>query len=192
MRYAKPEGADCSVLELGCGAGANIPFFESLSVHYHAVEGSPIMVERLKNKYSELKENIACSDFTEEVRWSGPFDLVVDRGALTHNTTRAIEKSLSLVCDKLKTGGMFIGIDWFSMEHSNYRKGSDGGDKHTRTKYPDGSFANLGRVHFSNKEHLEQLFRDFTLEVLEHKTVRREIPAEGHIFASWNMVDRKE
>ena len=29
MRYARPENKDFSVLELGCGAGANIPFFSA-------------------------------------------------------------------------------------------------------------------------------------------------------------------
>ena len=34
MRYAQPRTNKFKVVELGCGAGANIPFFLSLGVGY--------------------------------------------------------------------------------------------------------------------------------------------------------------
>ena len=47
MRYARPTGENFRVLELGCGAGANIPFFISLGVDYYAIDGSSTIVEIL-------------------------------------------------------------------------------------------------------------------------------------------------
>jgi hypothetical protein len=38
MRHAKPSGKQFRVLEIGCGAGANIPFFLSLGVEYFGVQ----------------------------------------------------------------------------------------------------------------------------------------------------------
>ena len=42
------------VLELGCGAGANIPFFVQRKAAYYAVDGSATMVEKLKEKFGSL------------------------------------------------------------------------------------------------------------------------------------------
>ena len=42
------------VLELGCGAGANIPFFKSLKVDYYAIDGSKTAVQRLWNRFRNI------------------------------------------------------------------------------------------------------------------------------------------
>ena len=65
MRYARPDSAEFKVLELGCGAGANIPFFRTLGVDYYTVEGSATAVESLKEKYTELSNNLVAGDFTK-------------------------------------------------------------------------------------------------------------------------------
>ncbi|MBO6179167.1 MAG: hypothetical protein J6O04_08340 [Selenomonadaceae bacterium] len=39
------------VLEIGCGAGANIPFFISVGADYYGVEGSGTMAKRLNEKF---------------------------------------------------------------------------------------------------------------------------------------------
>ena len=46
------------VLELGCGAGANIPLFISLNADYYSVEGSETIVSKLHHQYPQLKNNI--------------------------------------------------------------------------------------------------------------------------------------
>jgi len=47
-------------------------------------------------------------------------------------------------------------------------------------------------VHFSDKTHLEKLFSGFELEIMEHKTIRREKPQAGYTLATWNFVARKK
>jgi len=191
MRYARPHSGDFKVLELGCGAGANIPFFEWLGVKYFAIEGSHTIVSHLSNKFPKLEENIVAGDFTETIPFDGPFDLVVDRSSLTHNKTSAIINALSLVLGRLKPGGKFIGIDWFSTEHAAYFEGENLEDPFTKCNYRTGQFADIGVVHFSSREHLEYLFADFVIETLEHKIIRRDkqLDAEcGKVFAAWNFV----
>lgn len=191
MRYARPTGPAFRVLELGCGAGANIPFFQSLGVEYYGIEGSPAIVEKLRERFPSLEGNIVAGDFTLQIPFAGEFDLVVDRSSLTHNTTTAIVRCLDAAHAKLRSGGKFIGIDWFSTAYSEYRKGTAAEDEFTRTGYQEGSFADVGRVHFSDKPHLLELFKSFEITVLEHKRIEREIPADGWHFASWNFVARK-
>lgn len=191
MRHARPTGPGFRVLELGCGAGANIPFFHGLGVEYFAVEGSPAIVEKLKDSYPALKNNIVAADFTLGIPFDGEFDLVVDRASLTHNTTAAITRALDEIHEKLKPGGKYIGIDWFSTAYSDYLKGFAAGDEYTRTGFLEGSFVGVGRVHFSDKPHLLKLFNKFEVTVLEHKIIQRELPDDGWHFASWNMVAKK-
>lgn len=191
MRYARPTGPGFRVLDLGCGAGANIPFFLSLGVEYFGIEGSPAVVEKLKERYPALKDNIIAADFTLGIPFDGEFDLVVDRASLTHNTAAAIIRCLDAVHAKLKPGGKYVGIDWFSTAYSDYRKGVEVEDEFTRTGYLEGSFVDVGRVHFSDKPHLLDLFNRFEMMVLEHKIIQREIPDDGWHFASWNLVARK-
>ena len=188
MRYARPDGPQFRVLELGCGAGANLPFFKSLGVDYYGIEGSPAIVDKLHERFPEWKDRLVAADFTITVPFEGPFDLVVDRSSLTHNTTAAIKQCLELLRPKLKEGGKFIGIDWFSTTYSEFLKGRMAEDAYTRTGYTEGSFSHVGRVHFSDKAHLHELFDGFIFSVLEHKQIQRELPNDGWQFASWNFV----
>jgi len=193
MRYARPQSREWRVLELGCGAGANIPFFQWLDVQYYAVEGSPTIVSQLVEKFPTLKERITTSDFTREIPFPGPFDLVVDRSSLTLNLTTDIKKTLSMIHRCLKPEGKFIGVDWFSTEHADFLMGQPLEDHFTRGNFPSGQFAGIGVVHFSTREHLLDLFADYKIEILDHKIIRHDLPptAEHKVFASWNLVARK-
>jgi SAM-dependent methyltransferase len=183
------EGA--RVLELGCGAGANIPFFQSLGVQYHAMEGSGSMVRRLRDRFPALAPTIAAADFTAEQVFAPGFDLIVDRASLTHNSTSAIENSLRLTWKALKPGAYFIGVDWFSTKYSEFERGDEDVDKYTRTNYADGPFAGVGRVHFSDLAHLRALFSRFEVILIEEKIIQRAVPESKGQFASWNIVVRK-
>ena len=188
MRYVRPTGPGFRVLELGCGAGANIPFFRNLEVEYYAIEGSPTIVNKLHERYPDLREKIVVGDFTQELPFDVEFDLIVDRSSLTHNSTAAIRAGLTLAGDKLKPCGAFVGIDWFSVEFSEYRNGEDAGDAFTKKNFRTGSLADTGVVHFSDKEHLLELFSAFKVEVLVHKVVERHLPPDGWRYAAWNLV----
>jgi SAM-dependent methyltransferase len=192
MRYACPTGKDFRVLELGCGAGANIPFFTSLGVNYFAIDGSPMIIEILKKKFPSISKNIIQGDFTSEIPFEGNFDLIVDRCAITHNTTDSIKNCLSNIYDKLKKNGKYIGIDWFSTHNSDFLNGQTiDADKFTKTGYEKGMFTNVEQVHFSDKTHLLELFSDFEILHLEHKITKTEIPENLHQSAWWNIAIQK-
>ena len=180
-----------TVLELGCGAGANIPFFHALGVDYHAIEGSPTIVGRLHERFPDLAATIVCADFTCDDAMGTGFDLVLDRAALTHNDTRSIERSLASVHDALRPGGTFIGVDWFSTNHDDATRGVPVDDGFTRTNVSTGSFAGVGKIHFTDEARLRELFKAFEIVHLEEKIVRNVVPKVGHRLASWNIVARK-
>ncbi|MBL8400119.1 MAG: class I SAM-dependent methyltransferase [Candidatus Accumulibacter phosphatis] len=179
------------VLELGSGAGANIPLFISLGMDYYGIEGSPTIVKKLHQRYPDLIQNIIEADFTTRQPFEGRFDLVLDRASLTHNNTVSIRSALQIVSDALKPDGIFIGSDWFSMNHSDFLSGEAVDDDFTRTAYSKGQFTGVGKVHFSNALHLRDLFSNFEILFIEEKLMRRYEPQDNHQFASWNIVARK-
>ena len=189
MRYSNPNVAGFRVLELGCGAGANIPFFVNLGIDYYAVEGSESIVTRLHSKFPQLKDNIVCGDFTQTLP-EMKFHLIVDRGSVTCNDALAIRRCLRMCHSRLKSDGMYIGIDWYSTDSDAYREGEQAEDHYTRTNFTDGSFANTGRVHFSDREHLLDLFADYEISVLMQQTIIEDMPVSSTV-AVWNFVAKK-
>ena len=187
---SKPDGVN--VLELGCGAGPNIPFFEKIGFNYHAIEGSSTIVKRLHKKFPKFKDKILCGDFTREQPFNNKFDLILDRAALTHNNTNSIKFALNLVKQSLKKNALFIGIDWFSKNHSDSTKGIEIDDKYTRTNIMRGPFIGVGKVHFSNLSHMLELLHDFEIIFLEEKLSIHHKPISKYQFASWNFVARKK
>lgn len=187
-RYAKPVSGFKRVLELGCGAGANIPFFLKLGVDYCSVEGSPTIVAGLHQAYPALRESIVVGDFSVAIPFEGDFDLIVDRGSLIHNDTAGIRSGLGLAYQHLRSGGKFIGIDWFSDAHPGAGLGI-AFDSHTRTDITSGHLAGTGKVHFCDRGHLVDLLTEagFQIDRLEHKQHDVLIPA-GERFAWWNFV----
>ena len=178
------------VLELGCGAGANIPFFVKEETDYYAIEGSSTMADQLKKQFKDASVHITHGDFTKEIFFDETFDLVIDRGALTHNTTKDIARTIELVRTVLKPEGKFIGMDWFSTKHDEMtREGSKCIDGFTRV-FSSGYFAGLGNVHFSSEEHLHELFANFTFEYLAEKYTEEFIP-KRRVIAYWDFVAKK-
>jgi SAM-dependent methyltransferase len=114
-----------AVLELGCGAGANVPFFRELGVDYYSIEVSESAVTKLLQRFPELDGNVVVGDFTLEIPFDTQFDYIVDRASLAANSTSAITVSLELIADTLRSGGKMITVDMYSTEHSAYRPRPD-------------------------------------------------------------------
>lgn len=179
------------VLEFGCGAGANIPLFHALGMHYYAVEGSPTIVDQLHQRYPDIVNNIRVGDFTVDQPFDLTFDLVFDRAALTHNSTTPIKIALQYAYESLKPGGIFIGSDWLSRNFTNCSGGEAVDDEYTRTNYSEGPFAGVGKVHFSDEAHLRDLFAKFEIIFMEEKIIRSYEPLDSQQLAFWNIVASK-
>ena len=177
-----------NVLELGCGAGANIPYFKALSVNYYGLDGSKEIINHLKNQHPELEAQLECADFTSSQPFEKKFDLIFDRAALTHNNNKSIKQALALAGNSLKDQGIYIGIDYFSVRHSDYKNGISVDDEYTRTGYTSGQFKGCGKVHYFDKAHINNLFEKFEIIYLTEKITREYVPENSHQFASWNLV----
>ena len=191
-RYCKPLTESKNVLEFGCGAGANIPLFRSFGMNYFAIEGSQTIVHRLHQRFPDLANQIKVGDFTIDRPFDVEFDLVIDRAALTHNSTSSIRDGLKNALNALNSGGIFIASDWFSTKHSDFLGGEAADDFYTRKNYVEGQFSGVGLVHFFDEEHLSELFCDFNIKYLEEKIAKQYQPKVDHTFSSWNIVACKK
>ncbi|OQS42710.1 class I SAM-dependent methyltransferase [Chromobacterium haemolyticum] len=189
-RYARYWPSRPRVLELGCGVGANIPFFLAEKAEYFAIEGSAAAVRRLCERFPHLAPQLVHGDFIHHLPFKGEFDLIVDRAAMTHNSTDSILRAVQKLASILKPGGIYLGVDWFSTSHAGYGSGLPAEDVWTRQGYEDGPFAGVGKVHFSDREHLKTLFAGWDWLALEEKKIIREIPV-ADTLATWNFVARK-
>ncbi len=193
-RYCKdPINKKGKVLELGCGSGPNIPFIQSLGMSYYGIDGSSTAIQVLHQKFPKLKNNILIGDFTNMRHYSDipDIDIIVDRASVAHNDLSSIKQILNHSYDKLKTGGYFVGIDWFSTKHCDSKMGVKSNDENTRTDIKKGQFKNVGNVHFSDKNHLQELFSEFDIIFLEEKVINNIEPNGGYQSASWNIVAKK-
>ena len=181
-----------SVLELGFGTGPNIPFFLNSGYLYRGIEGSSEAVRLARSRFPEVADRLDVGDITS-FSCDEAFDLVVDRAALTHNTSDAIEEAFSCIRSSLRPGGVFVGVDWFSQRHSAWGAGEEV-DPFTRTHICEGQFAGVGIVHFETASNLSSTLHRAGLSVirLEEKTVTTIVGNGGEeVVASFNFVAKR-
>jgi len=188
MHFAEPANEKLRVLEIGCGAGANIPLFDSLNADYYGIDGSATIIEKLKQAFPDKSHQLHACDFTKEFYFDGPFDLIIDRGSLTHNCDADIRKSINLAFLALRKSGKLISVDWFSSEHSGNTAGEPGDDPYTRINFQTGPLIGTSIAHFSDQENIEDIFSKWTIVRLDHRTATPVIPKAGNFSASWNIV----
>ena len=177
------------VLEIGFGMGANIAFFLGKGVGYYGIEGSETAFNIVSEKFPELDKNLILGDFIKKRDYPEIFDMVVDRSSMTHNTSESIDQGLLNLRLAMKPGAKFVGVDWFSTEHSEFINGVEV-DANTKVFNDDSCFSGLGNVHFSDKSHLIDIFNKagFDITKLTHKKSYTEVPNNSYLFATWNFV----
>lgn len=167
------------ILELRCGAGANIPFFQSIKANYYAIEGSQTIVKRLQNSFNDSKINITCGDFTKDFEFDeiiGKVDLIIDRSSVTHNTTKSIQNVIKMALKALKPGGKYMAFDWFDINSDAYKNDEKIEIDSNTFVFKNGYFAGLGNVHFSDENHIKELFSDFKIDYLINNIKNQLLP----------------
>lgn len=189
--FPKNNKKKIKILELGCGAGANIPLFLKQKVDYYGLDGSEQIINFLKKKYPKIKKKLFVADFTKNIPSDKKFDLIIDRAAITCNKRSSIIKSISNLEQKLNKKGLFFGIDWYSTLSTDFKKGVIDEDRNTKKDMKNSIFSNAGSFHFSSKKMMLNYFKKFRVISLKHKI---EISEKGkkHKLATWTIVAEKK
>lgn len=192
MRYARPHQREtpAQVLEIGCGVGANIPLVQWFGGVFHGVDNSASALEGIRQRYGDDVQ-LAQADFCEDIPFSGPFDIVIDRASLTHNPTVGIERSLEMIKKRLAPDGVYVGIHWFSTDCDDFKCGEPTEDPYVRKGYTCGDFAGVGQVHFSDQACLERLFSGFSIKVLD-QVISETIKPQRQRLGWWNIVAKNK
>lgn len=178
------------VLELGCGVGFNIQHWLGKHADYYAVDGSKTAIKFVHRIWPYLRERVLCHDFTCGLPFTG-FDVVFDRAAIAHNCETDIRAAVRHAYDALKPGGIFVSCDWFSDKHTELQNGEPDADEFTRTGYKEGVFRNAGRVHFSSRDEILDIFKDFDGILVQERTITQEAAGREYVWAVWDIVMRR-
>jgi len=177
-----------SVLEIGCGVGANIPFFLSKNFNYHGIDISGEAIKIIKKNFKSKYVKCIVGNYVDNHYHNKKFDLIVDRGAITcGNNKNAINKILELTSNNLKKDGLFIGIDWYSKKSFFYK------NQKVKKSFVDpknGPFSNIGGVYFCNYRDMKQFFQNFKIIHLHERNVKNFID-DNLSISSWCVVAKK-
>jgi len=179
------------VLELGCGVGANVPFFEVENALYYGIDISEVAVATVKKVFPNVANRVHHAALDQPFTWS-EFDLIFDRAATPHNSWSTVQKIVAQVRKHLKPGGIFIGVDWFSSKNGYASLGQGiTGDTATRLDLPPGPYQGLEPIRFFSKKEIEELFKGFEFLMLLEETTAFSIPSNMPSVSSWDFVVRR-
>ncbi len=191
-RFAPRTDRQRHVFELGFGTGPNIPFFlHSGGWVYAGIEGSEHAVAHARASFPDIAGALYHGDLTN-FELPNAYDVVLDRASVTHNETDAIKRCLNNVRTALRPNGVYIGVDWFSMMHSDSGRGNEF-DPNTRHGIECGQFEGIGKVHFSNQAHLTCLLENAGFEIVYLAETVRTVycgSSEPAVLGTFNFVAR--
>ena len=182
-----------SVLEMGCGPGANSLFLNEHFQSYSAIDFSKTAIEKLKsrlslNQYYKTDEfKVAC--FSSLPWGDKSFDFICDNLAITHNDLNIIKKTLKEVRRVLKEGGLFYSKVWGS---SSY--GLNTGElieEGTFTKLKDGPCKNYGVSHFFTYKEIKELYGGIFKKISVEKIQRTKLSQNENIIEEFIILARK-
>lgn len=193
-RYRKLINAqEFSILDLGSGTGNNYPFWKSLNSNYFGIDISQSATDIFLSKYPEVGNRVICGDFSQMKTLNKEFDVICDRGAITCGSRVQVSETIPMVYESLKKGGIYLGIDWYSKQSSDFSLPSEIVDENSRRDVDSPSLGGIGTIHFANKRDMLEIFSKFEILELSEKVITRYLPheLENNQFASWNIVARK-
>ena len=176
-----------NILELGCGTGANIPFFLKEKYKYHGLDFSKTAIKSLKKIYPNLSKKLILTDIMkyEFYNLNKKFGIILDRGTLTHLEDEKIIELLSKLKKIIDKDCLLICCSLYCTSNSNIVK-----KNRIQHNFTSGIFKNLGYINFFNKRRLVKLFKGWLIVHME-KIVQNDLLTRTKI-SYWNIVLKKD
>jgi 2-polyprenyl-3-methyl-5-hydroxy-6-metoxy-1,4-benzoquinol methylase len=172
---SREERSSISVLDVGCGQGANTWFLAREGFAVTAVDISPSAIEKAKSylKNERLEARFEVGDFGSLPYARESFDCIIDVESLYTGTSKDIAAAYAFLSSLLKPGGSFFTMS-FSTACSNFGTGKKI-EEHTFTDIPHGS-PSTGIAHYFDRDELKSLFRSVNFKDIEinEKSVTRD------------------
>lgn len=163
--------AKTRVLELGCGAGANLRFLVREGFQVAGIDFSPNALDVARQHLradpstaaAATEVDLRLGDFRALPWPDESFDVTVDIEAVYANDATGIADALAEIHRVLRPGGTHFG-QMFGVETTGF-SAAPGSDPHTIVKPTEGPCAGLGPSHFFDGPELGRLFAEFELSL---------------------------
>jgi ubiquinone/menaquinone biosynthesis C-methylase UbiE len=166
--YKNLKRNDISILEIGCGPGANLWFLHREGYKVSGIDGSKTAIEKAETRLNE--ENIGLNKYPQDLKvgnfsnlpWrTNEFDLVVDIFSLYANTRETIKKTLDEIERVLKPEGKLFCKLW-GTKTTGFNEGKEI-EKYTFDELKTGPCANMGISHFFDRDEISEIFSKFKI-----------------------------
>ncbi len=174
-------------LDLGSGIGNNVSFLYDYGFKkIHAIEGSKTAVNLLKKKFKNNKKiKIIYKDFNLYNFKYYNYDLILDRGSITHNKIENIKSILNNINHSLKKNGYLFSVLF-------NKKGEFKKIKKNSYTFKNVTQNNRGLLaNFFSKKEILQLFKNFYIVDLTEVTSISYLPKKK-VFSTWNIICKKK
>ena len=177
---------DISILEVGCGPGANLWFLQREGYKVSGIDCSSFAIDLSRNRLMQQdKESFAqipdlkVGDF-QSLPWEDEcFDVIIDIFSIYANTIEVINKTVQEIHRVLKPGGYFYSKLW-GCKTRGFGQGFEI-ERGTFDKIPFGPCADMGITHFFDYKEIEKTFFLFNTIAIEHVIRNDTLIAEGII-----------
>lgn len=157
--YPKERG-NVSLLEIGCGPGANIWFFAREGFNAVGVDGSETAIKQAKERLSneKLHAKFLTCDIIKLPFGESEFDGVIDNECLYCNNEQNTLLILSEISRVLKKDGLFYSRTFSTEMFIGEQLYSD---KFEYSNISNGPFSGKGLVRLINKQKIYSLYSEF-------------------------------
>ena len=182
--YKNKKINNLNVLDLGCGTGNNLKFlidfgFEKVT----GVDGSRSAILIAKKFVNSKKCKFYISDFKNFEFKKNKYDLIIDRGSLTHNKKKFVKSIFNKSFEGLKKGGYLISYV-FSKKHSEFKKQK----KNNAFKKTMGVNSQMVASFFEHSE-IEEMFKKLKIISLSESTEKNFI--NKYSTSYWHVIAQK-
>jgi len=164
--------SEITVLEVGCGPGANVWFLHREGYRVAGIDGSPaaidkarIRIEAENERLNSLTPDLRVGNFSSLPWAEQSFDLVIDIFSIYANTIDVIDQTLEEVCRVLKPGGRFYSKLW-GTQTTGFGQGREV-EFHTYDDIPTGPCRDMGISHFFDIDETRQRFASFQIDAID-------------------------
>ena len=193
--YTKKNRKKISILEIGCGTGANLGFIAKEGFNTFGIDGSKIAIDIAKKKLKEdnLKVNLSINDIKKLPYKTGFFDCIIDCECLYSNSFADTLQILKEVSRVLKKKGLFFSRTFAS---GTYGDGSAGlklsNESNTYLSISKGAFhKGYGIIRISSLKDIKKLYGSlFKIENIEF--IHRSIKNMKKVIKEWIIILKKK
>lgn len=173
------------VLDLGCGTGNNSKFLIEYGFnHVIGVDGSKSAITIAKKFVKSKKCKFYCYDFSNFKFIENKFDLIIDRGSLTHNKKNFINDIYNKIFKSLKTKGFIISYV-FNKKHSEFKK-----QKKNNAFKSSMNVKSQMTASFFDKSEIKKIFKKFKMISLSESIDTNII--NKYSIAGWHIIAQKK